>query len=130
MRIEKFNYDLASTIKERVSHVAKKVKDYDEVDKVDISSGKEGEVLISSLEMIKHGLKPIEMDSVSYIAGGKVSFDKETENINSADVTVCSDDNEERYIISDKGNERIFKEIAYSAQEDSYSVTTLTYSHD
>jgi len=58
-------------------------------------------------------------------AGGTVSFNTDTKDTNSADVIVCSDDNEERYIIADKGDERIFKEIGYSAQEDSYSVSTV-----
>jgi len=127
MKIDnKFDYNLASTIKARVTDVAEKVKNYDEVDRVDLSFGKEGEVAISALEMIKQGLKPIQLDSVTYIAGGSVSFNPETKAFNSADVTACTDDNEERYIIRDSGNERIFKEIAYSAQEDSYSVITVS----
>jgi hypothetical protein len=124
MRVEKFNYDVASTIKNRVTQVAQKVSSYDEVDRVDLSGGK-GEVSISSIAMMQQGLKPIFLDSASYIAGANVSFNTETKDINNADVTLCSEDNEERYVVKENGNEKIFREISYSPQEDSYSIITV-----
>jgi len=124
MKIGNFNHEVASIIKDRVTQVAQKVTDYDEVDKVDLSDGK-GEVSISSIAMMQQGLKPIFMDSVNYIAGANVSFNPETKDINNADVTLCSEDSEERYIVKENGNEKVFREIAYSPQEDSYSVTTV-----
>jgi hypothetical protein len=75
--------------------------------------------------MMQQGLKPIFLDSASYIAGANVSFNTETKDINNADVTLCSEDNEERYVVKENGNEKIFREISYSPQEDSYSIITV-----